>query len=429
MLTESWTQLRYHPQQDKLWRTKARFVGVAAGRGSGKTELARRRVVRMLAVRKPWMDPLYFYALPTYAQAKRVAWNQLAALIPREWLKGEPNKSDLSFTTKFGSTLLVVGMDKPQRIEGNQYDGGVVDESSDQRPGAFDKSIRPALTHRNGWAWRIGVPKRVGCGAAEFRKFCNGGAEESYTWPSWDILPPEEIEQVKEDTDPQDFNEQYGAAWLDLGGGIFYAFTEQLNVSAAIAYDPTRPVLVGSDFNVNPMCWELGHVYKAPDGVEELHVFDELCIHNTNTPATLDALHRRYGSHPAGWDFYGDASGRARKTSATTTDYLLIKNDRRFANSRVHYPHANPLFYDRVSSCNAMFCNANGRRRCIVHPRCRRLIADMQDRNWKDGIREPDDSGDVGHASDALGYIIHYRWPVRYVGSGVAPSVHISTGG
>jgi hypothetical protein len=157
----AWFQLRYHAQQAAMWRTKKRFVAAACGRGSGKTELARRRIVRFLPIKKPWADPMYFYALPTFAQARRVAWKKIKALIPREWCT-KINESEMLIETVFGSSLYVVGMDKPQRIEGDQWDGGVVDESCDQKPKAFDLSIRPALTHRNGWCWRIGVPKRHG---------------------------------------------------------------------------------------------------------------------------------------------------------------------------------------------------------------------------------------------------------------------------
>ena len=112
-LTNAWTQLRSHKPQSDLWRTRARFVAVAAGRGSGKTELARRRLVRYLPVKKPWADPMYFYAAPTYAQARRIAWGPLKALIPPSWLKGQPSETDMVIRTVFGSSLHVIGMDKP----------------------------------------------------------------------------------------------------------------------------------------------------------------------------------------------------------------------------------------------------------------------------------------------------------------------------
>lgn len=285
----SWKPLRYHPIQTELWTCKRRFPLACAGRGSGKTELARRRVVRFLPVIKPWSDPMYFYALPTYAQAKRVAWEEIKKLIPQNWLAAEPSESKMMIKTIFGSTLYVLGLDKPQRIEGNQWDGGVVDECSDQRPGVFDKSIRPALSHRNGWCWRIGVPKRFGIGAAEFRinfhKALDPNADPdmiSYTWPSEDILPASEIESAKRNLSEDDYNEQYKASWVSVKGAVFHAFSKDHNVLDG-EYRPTQTIIVGSDFNVDPMSWVLARV--IPNG---LFIFDQIRKHNTNTIATLD---------------------------------------------------------------------------------------------------------------------------------------------
>ncbi len=44
-LTPRWTELAYHPEQARLFCSAARFRVVAAGRRSGKTELAKRFLV------------------------------------------------------------------------------------------------------------------------------------------------------------------------------------------------------------------------------------------------------------------------------------------------------------------------------------------------------------------------------------------------
>lgn len=415
-LPNAWFALRHHALQQKLYTTKARFVCVAAGRGSGKTEIARRRIVRMLPVKKQWSNPLYFFALPTYAQAKRVAWKPLKALVPKSWV-AKIHESDLKIETVFGSTLYVLGMDKPERAEGVQWDGGVLDESSDQRPKIFDTSILPALTHRKAFCWRIGVPKRYGVGAKEFKEAFDKGIDsadplrESYTWPSADILTEEEITWASENLDPRDFNEQYNANWEQASGGIFYAFTKD-NVSIQAEYNSSLPIWVGSDFNVDPMAWVLCHRVRD-NGVEKLVVFDEIWKRNTNTQQTLDYLYEHYKEHKAGWEFYGDASGSARKTSATTSDYLQILNDNHYMKKQVYYPRSNPLRVNRFAACNAMFCNADNRRRVLINPRCTHLISDLEQRAYKEGSREPNDFGDIGHITDAFGYVIYMRYPLK----------------
>ncbi len=117
----AWPQLEYHATQTALWECLKRFVYVPAGRASGKTELSLRRLVACLPIEKEW-EPTYVYAGPTYAQAKRTAWKKLKTLCPSRWI-ADVSESELSITTVFGSTLFLVGLDKPERIEGIQIDG------------------------------------------------------------------------------------------------------------------------------------------------------------------------------------------------------------------------------------------------------------------------------------------------------------------
>src|SRR6185295_19013760 len=145
-------------------------------------------------------------------QAKRIAWEKIKALIPPSWVA--PNgisESALTIKTVFGSSLYLVGMDNPARIEGDQWDGIVIDESCDQKHGAYDRSVRPSLSHKKGWCWRIGVPKRWGPGAADFKAWWQGAASgelgsdhEAYARPSSDILSLDEIASAKRSLDARD---------------------------------------------------------------------------------------------------------------------------------------------------------------------------------------------------------------------------------
>lgn len=429
MLTPAWTPLRYHRLQSLLWRSQAKLRMVAAGRGSGKTDLARRYVVRMLPVEKPWYNPLYYFCLPTYRQAKRVAWKEILPLVPAKWIH-RVYESDLIIQTKFGSSLYVMGLDKPARFEGVQWDGGIIDEMSDQKPGVFDLTVAPALTHRNGWCWMVGVPKRVGPGAGWFKEMWGRGAQpgtdgaalESYTWPSSDIVSPDRLERFRELLDPRDYREQFEASWENASGLVFYAFSDIQSVSDQITYNPELPLIIGSDFNVDPMAWVICQ-QQAP---KQLVVFDEIFIRNTNTRETLTELHKRYGQHKGGFHFFGDATSRSRNTRASESDYIQIRNDKRFHGARVFYPKSNPKRSDRFASCNALFLNANGDRRCKVHPRCKNLIRDLTTRAYKVGTVEPDDYGDVGHITDALGYAIGGVCPLRNAATETSPGVSIS---
>ena len=410
------TELRPHETQKALWDSKSRFKLVAAGRGSGKTDLAKRWIVQQLAKRKAWADPRYFYAAPTSVQAKRIAWNDLKSYVPKAWLASPDDirEGDLTIKTRWGSMLYVLGLDKPQRIEGVQWDDCVLDEICDIKPGTFHLSILPALTHRMGGCWRIGVPKRQGIGAAEFREeFEKVLAQETadssaYTWPSSTVLTKAQLQYAMDNMDPRDFREQFGATFEKAGGGVFYAFDRDINIRP-VAYNPELPILVASDFNVDPMCWILCH--RQGKG---LVVFDEFKRRDTNTVECLNLLHRKFQDHKAGFQFYGDAAANQRRTEATKTNLKIIASHVDFlaAGRTIHYPKANPPVAERFASTNAMFLNAAGASRLFIDPRCKALLQDIQQRYYKKGTMVVEDSGDLGHMTDALGYIIFKLFPL-----------------
>jgi len=375
-----------------------------------------RKLVRLLPVRKPWPDPRYFFGSPTYRQAKKVAWGRMLNLIPTGWV-AEVSVGELSIKTIFGSELFLVGLDKPQRIEGLILDGGVIDENSDIKPKTFDLSILPTMSHRNGWTDFIGVPKRFGIGAVEYRERCEKAAAGNlpdsavFKWGSEGIVPSEYLELCRATMDKRDFDEQFNASWLSAAGGIFHAFDREFNVRPCL-YNPSLPIVVGSDFNVDPISWILGHVHG-----DIFECFDEIWLRNTNTPRTLDVLLTRYTDHKGGFQMYGDASSRGRHTSAFKTDYNHIATDKRLIamGRTLHYIKSNPPVADRFAATNARICNFVGILNVIIDPSCKHLIHDLEIRAYKPGTRDANDSGDIGHPTDALGYILHKRWPLSTI--------------
>jgi hypothetical protein len=231
----------------------------------------------------------------------------------------------------------------------------------------------------------------------------------TFAWPSSDILTSEQLAFARTNLDPKDYREQFEATWETAGGGVFHSFDRARNVRPC-DYRPNMPILVGSDFNVDPMAWVLAHRIG-----DRLDVFDQVWLRDTNTPAALDVLAGRYHDHKGGWEFYGDASGDARKTSASRSDYKHILNHPAFKQMgrTLHYPRANPPVADRFASTNALLCNAAGQRRLFIDPRCSRLIDDLEARYYKPRSKDPADSGTLGHITDALGYIVHRLFPIR----------------
>ena len=128
--------MRPHVAQQAYRGSLARFNVVPAGRRSGKTELAKRKLVRAALFGSAYDRPRYFAAAPTRDQAKRIYWTDLKALMPKEFVV-DVSETELRLGLVTNAELWVVGLDKPERIEGSPWDGGVLDEYGNMKQKAW----------------------------------------------------------------------------------------------------------------------------------------------------------------------------------------------------------------------------------------------------------------------------------------------------
>lgn len=401
-----WRELRPHPEQKRLWTENKRFAVVPAGRRSGKTELAKRRLVAGLPEKKEWDDPRYFAAAPTREQAKRVYWGDLKDLVPAKWVR-KVYETDLCILTKHGAELWVVGMDRPERIEGTPWDGGVLDEYANMKPGAWSENIRPALADRAGWCWFVGVPEGLNH-YKDLADYAGSGADSDwglYRWKSSEILPASEVEAARRVLDPRVFRQEFEASFEGSSGRAYYAYDAKKHEDASIRVDEKLKLLVCCDFNVGLSVWE---IVQTDGGVAR--VVDEIALKNTNTLEMGRKVLSKYGSHARGLAIYGDAAGSNRSTSGKS-DYAILAE---LGLSEQRIGRSNPPVRDRVNSVNAMLENAGGRSRLFHHPRCAHLRKDFESVEWRlDGSRLDKTNPERTHASDALGYFVEREFPLR----------------
>src|SRR5262245_52961807 len=252
LLPPRWTKLRYHAVQLAYFNSPHRFNTVPAGRRSGKTERAKRKLVlRGWRAATPWV-PRFFAGAPTRDQAKRIFWDDLKALVGRDMML-DLSESDLMIKGLSGVEWWVIGLDKPERMEGQPWDGGVLTEMGNMKPTAWPMNIRPALSDRKGWCDLEGVPEGRNHyydldRAARAQMQALGAASEwgSYSWPSADILPPEEIEAARRDLDELTFQQEYEASFVSFEGRAYYAFNEATH-TAPLQYDAKQPLALCFD--------------------------------------------------------------------------------------------------------------------------------------------------------------------------------------
>lgn len=441
-LPRRWSSLRPHPAGEAYTTSPHRFNTVPAGRRSGKTERAKRKIVmRALSASFDW-EPRYFAGAPTRDQAKRIFWKDLKAMVPPDMLAGKPSESDLMIPMVNGSEIWVVGMDKPARIEGSPWDGGVLDEYGNMRPGAWGENIRPALADRMGWCDFIGVPEGRNHyydldRAAKAQMQEKGEASEwgSFTWFSADILPASEIEAARADLDERTFKQEFEASFINFEGMAYYPFNEREH-TASLTYDPRATLAFCFDFNVEPgvaaVCQEQklpGQYRRNSKGVQLLDmpiigtgVIGEVWIpQNSNTVAVCAKLIKDWGGHQGRIVCYGDSSGGARGSAKVEgSDWELIKRELR-AHFRdrisVMVKTANPRERARINAVNTRLKRANGEIWMMVDSaKAPNVVKDFEGVTLlKGGSGEIDKkaSPKLTHLTDAIGYRVEYDFPVQ----------------
>jgi Terminase large subunit, T4likevirus-type, N-terminal len=429
VLTARWTPLEPIPEQIRLIESQARFRVAAAGRRSGKTERSKRHLIECALSPPDVHVPTYVACAPTRDQAKRIWWQDLKDLSPPEWIHGRPSESELTIHYRTGSRIMVIGLDKPQRIEGIPIDGAAVDEIAECRPEAWTQSLRPALSTKGrlGWCWFTGRPRGRNHFYDLWRDAKTKAEWESFHWPSSVLLDHSEIEAARRDLDDLTFRQEYEADFISFEGRAYYAWDPNLHLQS-LRYVPSLPLAFCFDFNVDPgtaavvqdQTFEADERMGHKDPFQATSVIGEVFIErNSNTPAVCRRLCMDWAHHQGPVLLYGDATGTARKTSATEgNDWQQIRAHLRgtFQDLRDRVPRANPEERHRVNSVNTRLKNAAGQVRLFVDPaKAPNVVKDIEGVTLlKGGSGEIDKKSTpmLTHLTDALGYFVHERHPM-----------------
>lgn len=438
-VTERWYPLIAAPTQVNLWHSTARFNIATAGRRSGKTERAKRKLVNKALNFHIFPDGLFVASAPTRDQAKRIYWKDLKRLVPR-WAWLHPDRKDKSISeTELtirlfnGAEIVVVGMDKPHRIEGVPVDFIILDEYADMKPETWEQSVRPALATlgRPGEAWFIGKPR----GRNHYWKLKIKTEERNrngnfswrfFHWTSADVLPPSEIEALKDDLDPVTYLQEVEANFVNFEGRAYYSFDREIHAQEKLPYDDELPLIICFDFNVKPgtavVCQE--HYYKGRNEkcatyvtcvIGEVHIEN-----NSNTPLVCNRLLTTWSNHKGNVYAYGDATGGARGTAKVAgSDWAIITDMfRQVFGSRfkLRVPSSNPSERERVNAVNARLLSTKGVIRMLVDREAApHTMEDLEGVVLKsDGSGEIDkkDNPALTHLTDALGYYIYKEFPI-----------------
>lgn len=443
LAADRWFRMIDHDEQTRMWTSPKRHRVLAAGRGSGKTESAARIIIggddhHRGAMCPPSVpDPLFVIAAPTRDQVKSIWWKKLKAMVPTELMAREPRETELSIDLRTGATIRLVGLDRPERVEGVAIDGLIVDEYAEVKADAWESSLEPACNRRGrpGWAMFIGRPKGRGHFYRRWADAKTADNWDSFHWTSEPVLGASALAEIEKTCDPLTFRQEYLADWVTFDGLAYYRWDPNVHYRA-LEYNPDIPLILCFDFNVDPgtaaILQEQVHKHEATGdlavtttcAIGEVHIPGD-----SNTPRVCNALSERWKHHRGDVVIYGDPSGGARKTSQTSgTDWEIIRQHMRLTfgdRVRMRVARAAPPVRDRINAMNTRLRDTAGGVRFLADPRkVPNIIRDFEGVFvLKGGSGEVDkrgaESNGLSHLSDAIGYYIHEVHPVGGRVSGV----------
>jgi len=316
-------------------------------------------------------------------------------------------------------------------LRGPGLHGVVIDEVRDQHPDLWPLVIRSMLSVTKGWASFISTPN----GFDEFFDMYEAAASKK-DWARWQapsVINPyftqEEYEAARADMTDAQFRQEVMAEFLDLTKGKAYKFTDA-NISEVTPFrtsdfdrvmSDNLPVVIGMDFNLNPMSWTLGQT----DG-NRWHWFDEVYLEDSDTQEASEALIHKLSYYKARnllrsspqLIICGDATAKAgQRAAAGRSDYDIVLQKLKSAGfSFVNVtPESNPPVRDRVNAVNQKFKNAAGDILCTIsRKRCPELVKDCQRVVWKSpGILDQTRDPMRTHPTDSIGYPICELTPIK----------------
>lgn len=412
-----WYPLIDIPEQVRLRDEQVRFKVVPAGRRSGKTERAKRFVAKQAMMNDA---ELYFCAAPTRDQVKKIFWDDMKAMTLAVTHPKQPSESELKIFLPNGTEIHMIGLDKPQRIEGIPWTGGVIDEIADVKSDAWEANILPALNtvsplrpHYRAWCWLVGVPDGLNHYYDMYQYALTSGDPDwaAYHWKSAEILPDDVISAAKRSMSARQFKQEFEASFETASGRIYEDYGPANRTDEQIR--PHEQLHWMHDQNFTPLSSAIGVIRD-----DCLFLLDEIVLTSAiSRQSALEFISRYEGHQNKTVNIYGDPAGRAGEKHGHSSDYTEIEQVLRTSGWRFNrkVKPAAPAIKDRQNAVRAKIAAADGTRTLFVNPKaapyCDKGLSTVQ---LKEGSTfQEDQTNDTQHITTAIGYCVDVLWPIR----------------
>jgi len=436
------------PQFEFLSDDQTYLLGLIGGIGSGKTFILSRWIRAKMRYEANTGTVGGIFA-NTYQQLNQAtlpelwkSFNQIGFEYGRDYIFGEmPPKFWRGFRSKFGkkhNNVLSVrewgqaicrSLENYENIRGIELGWAAQDEARNCRREAFDvivgrlrcplarKRLYRMVSSPNGFDWLYEIlveePDKRPELQGERRlihttTMDNPALDDKYISTMLGMYDSRFAEQEIE-----------GKFVLITSGQVYHQFNRNHHVKP-LRPSPNAGFQVCFDFNRSPFCVVICQtVHDKTINSDIVFAVDEITVNDCGTTEMSKEVISRlngYGDKSGSIEIYGDASGRHRDTRNNLTDYDIITREFAIYGGRLRrrWGTRNPPVTSRVNAVNAALRNARGDTRLYISDKCEMLRKDLERVVWKSGTSDIDKTTDksLTHASDAIGYFIHDKFPV-----------------
>lgn len=420
-------QLNRHNQVEKggMWKHQLdwwnlpNFIkALITGYGGGKTFIGAKRAIAMSLHNAP--SP-FVSVSPSYKMAKRTVIPAIKALLDGkatlENLTYKYHKTDHEFKIYCRGREAIIWIasgDDPDSLRGPNVGAALIDEPFIQKEDVFTQMIARVrdpiakIKEIN----LTGTPETLNWGY----EICEGERKDNYDLGIVHASTRENLALATEyaDTLEKALTDEASAAYVDgqfmnlQTGIVYYGFNKNRNVKEF--EDPGGELMVGMDFNVDPMAAVIFWINN-----DHMHFMEEIELRNADTEYMCSYLIEKY-RYKSGKlkgqcrirKIFPDATGNNRSTKAPggKTDYYYIKK----AGFEIDAPHKNPLIRDRENACNGKLAPKEGGITITISNNCKKLIGYFLRYNHAEKHKK--DQKAMSHLIDAFGYPVHRLFPI-----------------
>lgn len=399
-------------EHQRQWWNMDKFIkAMVSGYGGGKTISGGKRAIATALLNNGIPNMV---VSPSYPQANKTTVYTIEELLDGKKIpyKYNAQKHEFKFRYKGRSGLIWIGSGEiPKSLKGPNLGCYYIDEPFIQPKAVFDQGLarcrHPAAKIRE--IGLLGTPEELNWGY----DICDGDDKNKYDIGLVQVasmankaLPQETIDNMLAGYDVQAAKAFVSGRFVSLTSGMVYRSFSSANIIDELSESRIpSDLIIGMDFNVNPMCAIVGFEEN-----NKFYQFDEIVLKNSDTTAMCKEILLQYPRHS--FTVYPDSTGKNKRTVGNT-DFKIIKDMLGDNLVALNYPMKNPPLKDRFNAVNGMYCNSDGVRRCFVTRNCKETIKDMEQitHPYDEYKRKNEPRGRV-HCSDAKGYIIHRRYPV-----------------